>query len=247
MLLLLCQCFIIVNYFFGFSGVREKCSLVRSFTSILGYRELILLISSAIIEDIKHMRTLRSALVAYYYFDFMDVAKRNIQGLLTSLLLQLVDGSDHCRGLLSHLHKTCRDRSEQPSEAALAQCLKNMLDLPGQPPTYIVIDALDECPNKTGTPSARGKVLNFVEDLVKSDHSNLFICITSRPEQDITTILNPLTFPSRRVSLHEEVGQREDINAYIRSFIQNDKAMRGWRTEDKEFVINVLSERANGM
>ncbi len=177
----------------------------------------------------------------------MDVAKRNIQGLLTSLLLQLVDGSDHCRGLLSHLHKTCRDRSEQPSEAALAQCLKNMLDLPGQPPTYIVIDALDECPNKTGTPSAREKVLNFVEDLVKSDHSNLFICITSRPEQDITTILNPLTSPSRRVSLHEEVGQGEDINTYIRSFIRSDRAMQGWRTEDKEFVINVLSERANGM
>jgi hypothetical protein len=49
------------------------------------------------------------------------------------------------------------------------------------------------------------------------------------------------------VSLHEEVGQREDINNFIRSFIQSDRAMRTWRTEDKELVINVLSERANGM
>jgi hypothetical protein len=206
-----------------------------------------LLIRSAIIEDIKHMQESRSALLAYYYFDFKDVAKRDIRGLLTSLLLQLVDDSDHCWDLLSRLHKRCRDGSEQPSDAALAQCLKNMVDFPGQPPTYIVIDALDECPNNIGTPSAREKVLNFVEDLVESNHANLFICITSRPEQDITATLNPLTPPSRRVSLHEEVGQREDIDSYVRSFVQSDKAMRRWRAEDKELVISVLSERANGM
>ena len=193
------------------------------------------------------MRESRSALLAYYYFDFKDVAKRDVRGLLTSLLLQLVDDSDRCWDLLSQLHKGCRDGSEQPSDAALAQCLKNMLKFPGQLPTYIVIDALDECPNNIGTPSSREKVLNFVEDLVESNHPNLFICITSRPEQDITATLNPLTPPSRRVSLHEEVGQRRDIDCYVRSFVQSDKAMRRWRLEDKELVISVLSKRANGM
>jgi hypothetical protein len=206
-----------------------------------------LLIRSAVIEDVKHMRESRSALVAYYYFDFKDASKRDIRGLLTSLLLQLVDDSDCCRDLLSQLHKRCRDGSEQPSDATLAQCLKNMLDLPGQLPTYIVIDALDECPNNIGTPSAREKVLNFVEDLVELNRPNLFMCITSRPEQDITTTLNPLTPPSRRVSLHEEVGQREDIDNYVRSFVQSDRAMRRWRMEDRELVMGVLSERANGM
>ena len=127
------------------------------------------------------------------------------------------------------------------------QCLNSMVDLPGQIPTYIIIDALDECPNNTGTPSAREKVLHFVEDLVHSKHSNLFICITSRPEQDINTALNPLTPPSRRVSLHEEGGQIEDINRFVRSFVKNDRTMRRWRTEDKELVIRVLSEHAQGM
>ena len=203
--------------------------------------------SSAIIEAIRHKRESKSALVAYYYFDFKDIAKRDIRGLLTSLLVQLVDDSDCCWDLLSQLHKKCRNGSEQPSDAALAQCLKNMLDLPGQVPTYIVIDALDESPNNIGTPSAREKVLNFVEDLVESNSSNLFICITSRPEQDISIILNPLTPASRRVSLHEEVGQKRDIDSYVRSFVQSDRVMRRWRAEDKELVISVLSERANGM
>ena len=93
------------------------------------------------------MRESRTALVAYYYFDFKDAFKRDIRGLLTSLLLQLVDDSDCCWDLLSQLHKECRDGLEQPSDVMLAQCLKNMLDFPGQLPTYIIIDALDECPN----------------------------------------------------------------------------------------------------
>jgi hypothetical protein len=217
------------------------------FHEFLDGRELILLISLVIIEDIKHMRKSRSALVAYYYFDFKNAAKRDIRGLLTSLLFQLVDDSDSCWDLLSQLHKGCCDGSEQPSDVTLAQCLENMLDLPGQLPMYIIIDALDECPNNIGTPSAREKVLNFVEDLVGSNHSNLFMCITSRPEQDITTILDPLTPPPRRVSLHEEAGQRRDIDSYVRSFVQNDRAMRRWRMEDRELVIDMLSERANGM
>ena len=129
----------------------------------------------------------------------------------------------------------------------LTQCLNRMLDLPSQIPTYIIIDALDECPNNTGTPSARERVLNFVEDLVQSKHSNLFICITGRPEQDINTALDPLTPPSGRVSLHEEGGQMEDVNSYVRSFVMTDRTMRRWRAEDKDHVIRVLSERAQGM
>jgi len=48
------------------------------------------------------------------------------------------------------------------------------------------------------------------------------------------------------VSLHEESRQREDIG-YVHSFVHSDKAMRERRKEDRELVINTLSERADGM
>ena len=83
-----------------------------------------------------------------------------------------------------------------------------MLELPGQLPIFVTLDALDECPITTETPSAREKVLDFVEESVGSGHPSPFICITSRPEQDIQTVLNPLTLASLRVSLHEERGQK---------------------------------------
>jgi hypothetical protein len=193
------------------------------------------------------MRNTLSALVTYHYFDFKDAAKRVVRGLLASLLFQLGDDSDSCWDILHRLYTKCRDGSEQPSDSALIGCLKTMLELPGQVPIFVILDALDECPGATGTPSAREKVLNFVEDLVGSNHSNLFICITSRPEQDIQTVLDPLTFTGRRVSLHEERGQKQDINNYVRSFVYGDRTMRRWREEDKELVINTLSERADGM
>jgi hypothetical protein len=204
-------------------------------------------ISSAIIEDVKSMREARSALIAYFYFDYKDISKRNAHGLLASILFQLTDHSDSCRDLLDQLYKSCSDGSEQPSDAALANCLKSILELPQQLPIFIIMDALDECPSTTGTPSSREEVLDYVEDLIGAEHSNLFICITSRPEQDIQSVLNPLTSRSRRVSLHEEQGQRQDIYNYVRSFVYADRAMRRWREDDKELVITTLSERAQGM
>ena len=245
-----CRPFITIQVFFlDFSGLWKEYSLVCGFATIpiIGTRATNSVLSSAIIEDIKHTRKSRSALVAYYYLDFKDVAKRDVRGLLASILLQLVDDSGPCWDTLHQLYKSYRLGSEQPSDAALVKCLVEMIDLPEQVPIYLILDALDECPNTTGTPSAREKVLNFVRDLLKSDHSNLFVCITSRPEQDISSTLNPLTSPSSRVSLHEEGGQRQDIDSYVRSFVQTDASMRRWRAEDKELVISVLSERAAGM
>jgi len=193
------------------------------------------------------MRDAGSALIGYYYFDYKDSSKRDIRGMLASVLLQLIGNSGRCWDVLYQLYFKCGEGTEQPSHAALATCLGNMLRLPGQLPIFVILDALDECPSTAETPSPREKVLDFVEELVGSGHSNLFICITSRPEQDIQSFLNPLTSASRRVSLHDEIGQKEDIRSYLHSFVHTDRAMRRWKEEDKELVINTLSERAGGM
>jgi hypothetical protein len=221
--------------------------MVRGIPSVTRDRDSIWSISSAIIEDIENTREAASTLIAYYYFDFKDASKRDVRGLLASLLFQLGGYSDRYWDVLHRLYTACRDGTRQPSEAALEKCLKAMLELSDRIQIFIILDALDECPSHTGTPSAREKVLGFVEDLVLSDHANLSMCITSRPEEDIRAVLNPLTSASSRVSLHEESGQRDDIKNYIRSFVYSDRVMRRWRGEDKELVIRTLSEKANGM
>ena len=95
------------------------------------------------------------ALMGYYYFDFKDIAKQGIHGLLTSLLAQLGAKSDPCYRILSQLYSENNAGSQQPENYVLTDCLKEMLRLPQQPMTYIVVDALDECPNTSGFPTAR--------------------------------------------------------------------------------------------
>src|SRR6266850_6590272 len=64
------------------------------------------------------------------------------------------------------------------------------------------------------------------------------------PEIDIKVTLAPLTF--RSVSIHDERGQLEDIAKYIKSVINTDPKCQRWRDEDKQLVIDVLTERAYG-
>jgi hypothetical protein len=239
--------FVPINSFLDFQLVLEKAFCGARFLVCFYDREFIFRKSSAIIKDIKNMQEARPVLIAYYYFDFKDASKRGVRGLLASLLFQLGDDSDSCRDVLHKLYTSCRDGSEQPSDAALAGCLKTMLELPGQFPIFLVVDALDECPSTSGTPSPREELLDFLDDLVGSSHANLFICVTSRPEQDIQTVLNPLTPTSRQVSLHNEGGQRDDIKSYVQSFVHKDRTMRKWREEDRNLVITTLIERAGGM
>jgi hypothetical protein len=204
-------------------------------------------ISSTVIQDIKAMCEAGNASMAYFYFDFRNARKQGLQDLLRSLLIQLSAHSSPRCDILYNLYSGRDEGKNQPSDRDLGECLKRMLLHPDRRPTYLIIDALDESPNTPGIPSPRQKVLQLVKELVDLCHPNLHICVTSRPEIDIRNVLEPLT--SRRVSLHDQSGQNEDIADYIRSVVYSDseQIMRRWRMEDKELVIKSLSERADGM
>jgi hypothetical protein len=205
------------------------------------------LVSSTVIKDIEAVCKAGNASMAYFYFDFRDANKQGFRDLLTSLLTQLCACSGPCCDILSDLYLAHDKGKNQPSDSSLAECLKKMVTLPDQPPIHLIIDALDESPNTSGIPSPREMVLQLVEELVNLSLPNLHICVTSRPEFDIRNVLESLT--SRRVSLHDQSGQNQDIEDYVRSVVYSDsrQIMKRWKTEDKELVIKTLSERADGM
>ena len=185
------------------------------------------------------------AAIAYYYFDFRDEKKQTRNGLLSSLLSQLSADSNPFCDIVSRLRSSHAGGTRKPTDKALAKCLRDMLSLPGRGPVYIIVDAIDECPNTTWTPSAREEVLELVQELVDWHLPHVHLCLTSRPEFDIRVVLEPLT--PLQISLHDEIGQKEDIIKYINAVILSDKQMRKWRQEDKQLVIDDLSEKADGM
>jgi hypothetical protein len=163
----------------------------------------------------------------------VDSSHRRCSSFATSPTPTTISFSTHCDG------------AQNPSNDELARCLKALLGLPGQAPVYLIVDALDECSNTSTLSSPRHKVLTLVEDIIGSNLPNLRICITSRPETDIKVVLEPLTY--RSISIHDERGQLEDIENYIKSTVYSNRNMGKWKLEHKQLVVDVLTKRANGM
>jgi len=203
--------------------------------------------SSAIIEDIETMRKSGDASLAMYFYDFRDDLKKDLRGLLSSALFQLCDQSDSYYNILSTFHSTHRDGAQSPRDEELIRCLVDLVKLPGHPPVYLIVDGLDESPNTSTQSFHRKQVLSFLDGLVKTqpELQNLRLCVTSRPEIDIKTILEPLAF--RSVSLENESGQKKDIRDCIESFVHTDDQMKSWNAKHKQLVIDVLTEKAGGM
>ena len=201
--------------------------------------------SSTIIEYVENMRKSGIASLAIYYYDFREDEKKDLRGLLSSILFQLCDQSDSYYDILASFYSDHRDGAQSPGDDELVRCLKDVLRLLRQAPVYLIVDALDECPNTSALSSPRLEVLMLLESLVDLQLPNLRICVTSRPEADIKPILEPLTF--RSVSLHDEQGQKEDIENYIKSVVNTNRNMRRWRPEQRQLVVNVLTEKADGM
>ena len=204
-----------------------------------------MLASSAIIEDVRRLQKSGLASLSFFYCDFRDDQKKDLRGLLSSLLVQLGEQSDAYSAILKDFYVAHDDGSQHASDSELLGCLKDMLKLPGKATVHVIIDALDECPITSGLPSAREEVLELVKDLVNLQTPNLRICVTSRPEADIVSILEPLV--SFSVSLHGESGQVQDIAEYIRSVIHTGVEMQRWKDTDKQLVIDVLTKKADGM
>ena len=181
------------------------------------------------------------ASLAIFYYDFREDQKKDLRGLISSVLVQLCYQSDSYCAILSKFYEDHANGSRHPGDNELVGCLKDILRLPGQAPIFLIVDGLDECPD-TALPSPRDEVLKFLEELIDMQLGNLRICVTSRPEVDIKVALEPLTF--RSISLHDEKGQMEDIEKYIKSIVST---MRRWKLEHKEHVIEVLTKRADGM
>ena len=192
------------------------------------------------------LRDAGQASLAYFYFDFRDEEKKqDIRNFVTSLLVQLSAYSIPCCRIISRIYSAHGKGTQQPSNDALTNCLREMLSVAAQQPTYIIVDALDECPDTSGIPTPREDVLKLLEGLVRLRLPNLHICVTSRPETDIQNVLGPLA--SSTVSLHDERGQKKDIYNYVRNAVYSDMKMRRWRNDEKELVIKELSKKVDGM
>ena len=149
----------------------------------------------------------------------------------------LFSRSDPCGVVLSRVYSSHDCRERKPSDSDIVECLKVMLALEAQGPnTYIIMDALDECPTTSTIPSPREEVLELVDELAGLHLQNVHIRVPSRPEHDIQTALKCLNRHS--VSL-------QDIANFVGLFTQTKGCGDGERRT--RIWLLILSEKADGM
>ncbi|KAH8984900.1 hypothetical protein EDB86DRAFT_3219430 [Lactarius hatsudake] len=202
------------------------------------------ILSSVLMRDIESLSNVGSAYMAYFFFDFKDTGKQDSRALSSSLLVQLSSQSEQFYNVLLELYSSHEDGSKQPTDNSLLRCLKHMLVI-GQC-RYISLWMLSTSALMIQAfRPPREMVLELVKELVELHHPNLRLCITSRPEFDIRTTLDPLA--TQQLSLHDESGQKEDIVDYVTFVVHSDKKMKRWRVDDKNMVIEKLTEKVDGM
>jgi len=200
--------------------------------------------SSSIIEDVQYICQTGLAALAIFYCDFRDTTKQNARNLVSSLLIQLCHQSHAFSQVLLSIYSAHNYGSQQPSIDVLLDCLKTILTIQGQGTIFIVLDALDECPNSFGLPTKREQVLKVVKELIDLNLPNLRLCVTSRPEIDIRRVFEPLN--PYVVSLHDQEGQIKDVAEYVKSVIHSDATMGNWPERVKESVINTIAKNVGG-
>ncbi|KAL6812142.1 ankyrin repeat-containing domain protein [Trichoderma sp. SZMC 28015] len=111
---------------------------------------------------------------------------------------------------------------------------------------YIVIDALDECPNIN---TQREELMEILHYILDSNLNNLHLFCTSRKESDIEVSLrDQFSKPGREtldISSHLKEIER-DIGEYIDSTLTNAK-YSSWPILIKAEVRKVLIEKSDGM
>ena len=201
--------------------------------------------SSSIIKDVQDMCLAGLANLAIFYFHFGDTTKQDARNLLSSIIFQLCSQSDEFSQAISSIYSSHGNGSREPSIDTLLDCLKTILALRGQAPLYIVVDALDECPNSSGVKTQRQDVLEILKELIDLKYPHLHLCVTSRPEIDIQRAFDRLN--PYNVSLHNQAGQIKDLAEYVKSVVGSDPTMQNWPPGVKEMVISALTEKGGGM
>lgn len=179
---------------------------------------------------------------AMFYFDFQESAKQEIEPLLGAILRQLIGAEDRLPQFIITMYQTYKNKGQSPSVRDLEQALSQTLNVSTKE-TYIVLDALDECPYRACN-SSRKQIFQLLAALVANHDSNLHILATSRDEADIRSMLESI--PHRTVCL-KAAKMDADILKYVRSCLNDEICFTNLPEASRPEIMETILKRAQGM
>lgn len=202
------------------------------------------MLSSSVIHHLqREYKDDASTAVVYFYFTFSDAKRQESDGMLASLIKQVCCHRPNIPDLVNDLGEY-KKKGMRPSTEELQNSFISTLR--GFTNVYIIIDALDECPNIN---TQRDELIEILHYILDSNLNNLHLFCTSRKESDIDVSLRrQFSEPGRGaldISSHLQEIER-DIGEYIDSTLTNTK-YSSWPIHIKAEVREVLTKKSDGM
>lgn len=175
--------------------------------------------------------------VAYFYFDFKDILKQDVTGLLCSLIAQRARTLEIIPQSLLELFRrhSARDpdHPSMPTSSELVEVLIDLLDLHS---SCIVLDALDECRERS--------LLLATLSTIMSRAGRCKVCYSSRWDQEFQVLMSKFNVVALGIKIHQVDN---DVSLYVQSMLDSDRRLSCHRLDVKAMILEKLSEGAQGM
>lgn len=193
-------------------------------------------LSSTVIEDIRTLCDSNgTATLVFFYFTFSDDRKQSYENLLRSLILQLAWRDP----ALSTLLRLC----EKPNASRLG--LNEMEEIvlastQAHGRLFLVLDALDECPEKD---DAREQMLEHLERLSQGV-PQIQLLATSREISEIRESMDSLGAEQAPIATQSVDA---DIKKYTSTQLSRDRQLRKLDPNMRQLVEETITQKAGGM
>ncbi|KAF2440363.1 HET-domain-containing protein, partial [Karstenula rhodostoma CBS 690.94] len=198
------------------------------------------ILSSTIIENmLHHCGDDPSMVTAYFYFDFKDTQKQGPELAIRSLLSQLLQRAVITPKSIDALFASCENTGRLPPLHEFLEAVRSTLQEFGQ--VYIIIDALDEC-------KQRSELMDMLETVAGWQPNNLHLLLTSRKERDIESSLEKIVTEEDTICLQRDEVDK-DIQRYIQQRLSDDKGLAKWNKDAavRQEIEAAMMSGARGM
>jgi len=154
--------------------------------------------------------------------------------MLSSLTRQLAAAANELPQEIFALAKELRGSGRQPGTRRLFSTLNSVIKSIDQD-VFVVVDALDECPEKADY-AKRQDLLNQITELLSEHHRNLHLLATSRKEADIQESLQALA----TAKLDIQTAFRGDIELFVKNRLEEVPRLARWSVPIKAEIVSKL-------
>jgi len=192
--------------------------------------------SSLVIDGLCDSAREQNAAVVCFYFDFATQKEQSPTAVLSSLLKQLVGGLENIPAKIVEASRG-QKKTTGGRRLELAQVVEMLQDISSSRPTFICIDALNEC-----VAEYRAKMLDSLQQiLLKSPSTRIFLAGRSHIRDEVEKHL------AWRVAAVPITPTKDDIIRFLKAKLKEDTTPEAMDKSLEEDIIKKIPETVSEM